>query len=96
MFETKHSGLSQNREKLRTKIRYFVTRPILTVETNGGKMCYRQIASTAYPVVYGARGMPPPRLENFRASSSCSKILKDKQYFNTVKNLRASAGCSKI
>jgi len=28
---------------------------------------------------------PPPRLEKFRASSSCSKILEDKKYFNTAK-----------
>jgi len=53
-------------------------------------------------------GRPLPRLEKFRAnsivraSSSCSKILKDKKYFNTVKNFRAksvfsaSAGCSKF
>jgi len=26
----------------------------------------------------------------FRVSSSCSKILKDKKYFNTVKNFRAN------
>jgi len=38
----------------------------------------------------------------FRASVSCSKILDDKIYFNTVKNsratlfFRASASCSKI
>jgi len=38
----------------------------------------------------------------FRASASCSKILSDKKYFNTVKNSRAtlffkpSASCSKI
>jgi len=38
----------------------------------------------------------------FRASASCSKILNDKIYFNTVKNsratlfFRASASCSKI
>jgi len=38
----------------------------------------------------------------FRASTSCSKILKDKKYFNTVKNFRtnsffrASASCSKF
>jgi len=37
----------------------------------------------------------------FRASASCSKILKDKEYFNTVNNseqtlfFRASASCSK-
>jgi len=40
--------------------------------------------------------------EKFQASISCSKILNDKKYFNTVKNfrsnlfLRASASCSKI
>jgi len=56
----------------------------------------------------GRGGRPPLRLEKFRAnfvfraSSSCSKILKDKKYFNTVKNFRAnsvfraSAGCSKF
>jgi len=32
----------------------------------------------------------------FRASASCSKILIDKIYFNTVKNSRASTSCSKI
>jgi len=38
----------------------------------------------------------------FRASASCSKILNDKKYLNTVKNFRAnsvfraSASCSKI
>jgi len=26
----------------------------------------------------------------FRASSSCSKVLKDKKYFNTVKTFRAT------
>jgi len=31
------------------------------------------------------------RLEKFRASSSFSKILKDKKYFNTVKNSRADS-----
>jgi len=41
-------------------------------------------------VAYEAGGrLPPPRFEKFRASSSCSKILKDKKYFNTVKNFRA-------
>jgi len=41
-------------------------------------------------------------VEKFRASSSCSNILKNKKYFNTVKNFRAnsvfraSAGCSKF
>jgi len=56
----------------------------------------------------GGEGGRPPRLEKFRAnsvfraSSSCSKILKHKKYFNTVKNFRAnsvfraSAGCSKF
>jgi len=40
-------------------------------------------------------GRPLPRFEKFRAnsvfraSSSFSKILKDKKYFNTVKNSRA-------
>jgi len=38
-----------------------------------------------------------PRLEKFRAnsvfraSSSCSKIPKEKKYFNTVKNFRANS-----
>jgi len=53
-------------------------------------------------------GRPLRRLKKFRAnsifraSSSCSKILKDKKSFNTVKNFRtnavfrASAGCSKF
>jgi len=42
-------------------------------------------------------GGRPPRLEKFRvnsvfrASSSCSKILKDKKYFHTVKNFRANS-----
>jgi len=42
-------------------------------------------------------GGRPPRPEKFRAnsvfsaSSSCSKILKDKKYFNTVKNFRANS-----
>jgi len=27
----------------------------------------------------------------FRARSSCSKILKDKKYFNAVKNFRANS-----
>jgi len=26
----------------------------------------------------------------FRASKSCSKVLKDKKYFNTVKSFRAT------
>ena len=40
---------------------------------------------------------PPLRFEKFRAnsvfrpSSSCPKILKDKKYFNTVKNIRANS-----
>jgi len=48
-------------------------------------------------VAYEAGGRPPPRLEKFRAnfvfraSSSCSKIQKDKKYFNTVKNFRANS-----
>jgi len=42
-------------------------------------------------------GGRPPRPEKFRensvfrASTSCSKILKDKKYFNTVKNSRADS-----
>jgi len=57
----------------------------------------------------GSGGAAAPRLEKFRAnnsvfraSSTCSKILKDKKYFNTVKIFRAnsvfraSAGCSKF
>ena len=42
-------------------------------------------------------GRPHPWLENFRAnsvfraSSSCSKILKDKKYFNAVKNFRVNS-----
>jgi len=46
-------------------------------------------------VAYEAGRRPPPRLEKiransvFRASSSSSKILKDKKDFNTVKNSRA-------
>jgi len=45
----------------------------------------------------GGWGRPPPWLEKFRAnsvfraSSSCSKILKDKKYFNTVKIFRANS-----
>jgi len=39
-------------------------------------------------VAYKAGGAAAPRLEKFRASSSCSNILKDKKYFNTVKNFR--------
>jgi len=41
-------------------------------------------------------GRPPPQLEKFRAnsvfraSSSSSKILNDKKYFNTLKNFRAN------
>ena len=41
-------------------------------------------------------------VNNFRASISCSKILNDKKYFNTVKNFRSNlffrawASCSKI
>jgi len=40
-------------------------------------------------VLSGVRGggaAAPPRLEKFRASSSFSKILKDKKYFNRVAN----------
>jgi len=56
----------------------------------------------------GGGGRQPLRLETFRASSvfktstSCSKMLKDKEYFSTVKNFRAdsvftaSASCSKF
>ena len=48
-------------------------------------------------MAYKVGGRPPPRLEKFRAnsffwaSSSCSKILKDKKYFNTVKNFRTNS-----
>ena len=48
------------------------------------------------PVAYKPEGRRPPQLEKFRAnsifraSSSCSKILKHKKYFNTVKNFRAN------
>jgi len=48
-----------------------------------------------YSVAYEAGWRPPPRLEKFRANSvfrasqSFSKILRDKKYFNTVKNSRA-------
>jgi len=41
-------------------------------------------------VTSGVRG-GRPRLEKFRARSSCSKILKDKKYFNTVKLFRANS-----
>ena len=53
-------------------------------------------------------GRQSPGLKNFRASSvfrasaSCSKILNDKTYFNTVKHFRANlffranTSCSKI
>jgi len=47
-------------------------------------------------VAYEAGGPAPPA-EKFRANSvfrestSCSKILKDKKYFNTVKNFRANS-----
>jgi len=50
-----------------------------------------------YPVAYEAGGRAPSRLEKFRAnsvcraSSSCSKILEDEKYFNTVKNFRAKS-----
>jgi len=45
-------------------------------------------------VLSGVRGggaAAPPRLEKFRASSSFSKILKDKKYFNRVTNSRANS-----
>jgi len=47
-------------------------------------------------------GAAAPGLKNFRASTSCSKLLNNKKYFKTVKNFRAtlffraSASCSKI
>jgi len=50
-----------------------------------------------YPVAYEAGGKPPPGLKNSGqilfsgASKSCSKILKDKKYLNTVKNSRADS-----
>ena len=56
--------------------------------------CHAELATRQYPVAYEARGRPPSRLEKFRAnsvvraSSSFSKILKDKKYFNSVKNSR--------
>jgi len=36
-------------------------------------------------------GRPPSRVGKFRASSSCSKVLKDKKYFNTVKIFRTNS-----
>ena len=65
------------------------------------------IVSAAMPGSIGVRGgdrvaAVPPGLKNFRASASCSKILNDKIYFNTVRNsratlfFRASGSCSKI
>ena len=58
-------------------------------------------SDVAFTVAYEAGwreggGLPPPWLENFRANSvfrastSCSKVLKDKKYFNTVKSFRAT------
>jgi len=56
----------------------------------------------------GVGGAQPPGLKNFRANSvfrvstSCSKILEDKKYFNTVKNswatlfFKVRASCSQI
>ena len=51
-----------------------------------------------FTVAYEARGgAAVPRLDKFRAnavfraSSSCSKILKDKKYFNTAKSFRADS-----
>ena len=45
--------------------------------------------------IRGGGGSCPPCVKSsgqtvFRESSSCSNILKDKQYFNTVKNFRAN------
>jgi len=45
----------------------------------------------SHPYAYEAGGAAtPPGLKNFGASASCSKILNDKKYFNTVKNSRAT------
>jgi len=51
-----------------------------------------------WPVAYEAgEGGPPSRLEKFKANSvfrtslSCWKIMKDKKYFNTVKNFMANS-----
>ena len=58
--------------------------------------------------VRGWGGLPPPGLKIFKANSvfrtstSCSKFLNNKKYFQTVKNFNAtlffsaSASCSKI
>jgi len=50
-------------------------------------------------VAYEAEGRQTSRLEKFRANSvfrastSGSEILKDKKYFNAVKNFRANSVC---
>ena len=63
-----------------------------------GNAKYLPVYSVAYEAGWRpppAWKIPPPRLEKFRANSvfrasqSFSKILKDKKYFNTVKNSRA-------
>ena len=41
----------------------------------------------------GGENAPPPGCEDklfFRASASCSKILKEKKHFNTVKKFKAT------
>jgi len=70
----------------------------MSVATASEVSFFQAPAPTSSGVRGGGAGVSAaPRLEKFRAnsvfraSSSCSKILKDKKYLNTVKNFRANS-----
>ena len=64
--------------------------------------CWRYDKLSSIGVRGGGMAAAAHRLEKMRASSSCSKFLNDKKYFNTVKIFRATlclssrASCSNI
>ena len=71
-----------------------------TLQTINAETLRSNAFITSQPVAYepgGVGAAVSPGLKNsgqtlfIRASSSCSKILKDKNYFNTVKNFRANS-----
>ena len=91
----------------RTRARYVANRYSMNCKLLLGKLDDTQyIAKYSSPQAYEAGGRggaaAAPSLKNFRAtlaSASCSKILNDKNYFNSLKKsraalfFRASANC---
>jgi len=69
---------------------------IITERNNPRLLTSFVVPNSQWRTKRGAGRVATPRFEKFRANSvfraspSCSKFLKDKKYFNTVKNFRAN------